>query len=73
MSTLTWFRTPACFNASIVVRMDGIVVVDGVGEGETVVTDGQLRLTNGAKIRVTDPASKPATQPTTALAEKLPQ
>jgi len=30
-----------------------IIILSGVNEGETVVTDGQLRLTNGAKVTIT--------------------
>jgi multidrug efflux system membrane fusion protein len=35
------------------------VVADGVRAGETVVTDGQLRLTPGAKISAQPPVGRP--------------
>jgi membrane fusion protein, multidrug efflux system len=42
------------------------VVADGLQAGETVVTDGQLRLVPGAKVQIRTPATtQPTTRPTT--------
>jgi multidrug efflux system membrane fusion protein len=52
------------------IQAGGVTVIEkGLQPGETVVTDGQLRLVDGAKVEVkTDqaPTSAPATMPTTA-------
>lgn len=49
------------------VRADEAVIRDGVKAGETVVTDGQLRLTPGAKVNAQGPGQPPAGKP---VAEK---
>jgi multidrug efflux system membrane fusion protein len=40
---------------------DDVVVLDAVQAGDTVVTDGQLRLVPGTKVNVQSPGAKPAT------------
>jgi len=44
-------------------RGDDAVIRSGVQQGETVVTDGQLRLVPGAKVSVQTPARPPASGP----------
>ena len=39
---------------------DGSIIASGLGSGERVVTDGQLRLTKGSKIEIKQAASRPA-------------
>ena len=42
--------------------VDGIsVITDGLSPGERVVTDGQLRLTNGSRVDVRSASDKPET------------
>ncbi len=41
-------------------NLGAAVVVEGVSEGETVVTDGQLRLINAAKVKIVEAASRAA-------------
>lgn len=42
------------------------IISEGLAAGEVVVTDGQLRLTNGAKVQIKNPASAPAHPPVAA-------
>lgn len=51
--------------------VDGSTVVDsGVAAGETVVTDGQLRLTNGSKVAARDAAPAQPASPTPTASDK---
>jgi membrane fusion protein (multidrug efflux system) len=46
-------------------REDRVVVLEGVAEGEQVVTSGQLKLQNGARVKVDNsaPLTAPAVRP----------
>lgn len=52
------------------VRAGRAVIATGLAEGETVVTDGQLRLTPGAKVEVKVPAAPTAPLPPAAATAK---
>jgi multidrug efflux system membrane fusion protein len=41
---------------------DQVVIADGLREGDQVVTEGQLRLTAGAKVQIKQPPGAPATE-----------